>query len=110
MSLIDDFVAQLRPGLAGLAQTLFSDTVAAAESDGESLVADSRAKLERWLDLLAQKQITREEFEFLLGMQADLARMHALKAAGITRQRIERFRQSVISLLISTAFSLVPIK
>lgn len=107
MSLIDDFVVAVRPGLATLAQNLFSETAAAAQSDGQQLVDDSREKLERWLNLLASGALTRDEFEFLLGMQADIGKMHALKAAGIARQRIERFRESVVSLLVSTAFSLV---
>lgn len=109
MSLIDDFLAAVRPGLATLAQNLFSETVAAAQSDGQQLVDAARARLDGLLELLASGQITREEFEFLVQMQADLAKMHALKAAGITRQRIERFRESVVSLLVSTAFSLVPL-
>lgn len=107
MSITDQYFEAVRAGLDTLAVNLFKEAAVSARADAEAFLKSSQEKFQRWIDLLAQGAISRDDFEFLVKMQGDIAEMHALKAAGIARQRIERFRRSVVSLLISSAFSLI---
>lgn len=78
-----------------------------AEADAKAFTSGSGDALRLWGDALAQGRITKEDFEYLVGGQKDLAKMHALKAVGVTQARLERFRTGLISLIVNSAFEAV---
>jgi hypothetical protein len=52
---------------------------------------------------LANKQITKEEFEFLVKGKRDLAEMLALKQKGVALVKIDAFKNRLISLVVDLA-------
>ena len=105
----DNFTEQVRTGVGDLAQNTVGDFVPQAEADATAFLNSSGEKLRKWGDLLANGLITPEEFEFLLGSQRDLAKMHALTALGLAATRLERFRTGLISLIVKSAFGVIGI-
>lgn len=61
--------------------------------------------MQRWTKLLAQGDLTQDDIEWLVTSKKNLAEMEALKQAGLTLVRLERFQNALISLVIDTTFS-----
>ena len=104
MSRFDDFLAIL----AGKTRELARDSVAGygreAARDARSFVEKAKDDLERWTRLLARGDLSREDFEWLVKGKEDLAKMEALKQAGLARARLQKFRGALLNLVITTAF------
>ena len=112
MSLTDNweaFVASVEDGVKALAKNTVREAVDQAEADAKAFLNDSKDAMRRWGDALADGKISKDDFEFLLGGQKDLAKMHALKAAGVSKTRLERFRLGLISLVTNSAFEAISI-
>lgn len=100
----DDFLENLKKGLEELAKKNWGEFREAAEKDGKAFVEKTKEDLRRWTKLLAQGDLSKDDFEFLVAGKKDLAEMEALKQAGLTLVRLERFQNALISLVIDTAF------
>jgi hypothetical protein len=99
----DGFLANLKAKLADLlAETIKSRRDAAAK-DVESFLQESRADLERWTRLLAQGDLSPEEFEWLVKARLDLAKMAALEQAGLAKVAMDRFKKALLGILIGSA-------
>lgn len=104
MSVFDDFFSEILNGVKGLATGELKNFATAAKSDAQAFLETSKENLRRRTRLLADGQLTKEEFEDLLAGDAEVAQMFALTQAGISAARIQRFRDGLINLVIDTAF------
>jgi hypothetical protein len=95
--------------IAALAKSTVKSYSEAAVKDGKQFLQESEEKLKRWTLLLASKQLTTEDFEWLVMSQKDLAQMEALKQSGLALSRIDAFRMSMLNLIIDTVFSIIKI-
>ncbi|MES1226683.1 MAG: hypothetical protein ABUT20_65015, partial [Bacteroidota bacterium] len=60
-------------------------------------------------EMLAEGNLTTEDFEWLMFRQKDLVVMNALKQAGLAEIRIEGFKQGVIGIIIDSVFDLLKV-
>lgn len=104
----DDFQNHVLEGARLLAAQTVRDAIDQAGKDTEMFLHDTRDKLERWTGALARGDLDRDDFEILVAARRSNMKMHALQAAGVTQNALERFRSSLVSLLIESAFDLVP--
>jgi len=104
MAKFNDFLAALREGLKQLAGQAIQDYRAAAIKDGEAFLRKTRADLERWTKALAKGQLAKADFEWLLQGKKDLAVMEALKQEGLALVEVDKFRSSLVDLVVNTAF------
>lgn len=56
--------------------------------------------------LLAQGELTHDDFEWLVLGRKDVIELHALKQSGLALVRLERFKNALFDLIIDTAFDL----
>ena len=98
---------QLLNGAVGLAKSTVSNYVNQAKTDGQHMLMAMKEKLERWTGLLVSKQLTTEDFEWLVNSQKDLVEMAALQQAGLAAIRIDQFKASLMNLIVDTVFSMV---
>lgn len=91
-----------------LAAQTVKDTVDQASKDTEAFLRDTREKIERWTQALSRGDLDRDEFELLVAARRSNMKLHALQAAGVTQNALERFRSGLISLLIESVFDLLP--
>lgn len=103
MSKFDEFLDAVRSGSGEIAKKAVQDAIDAGKSDVETFLQQSKDRLEKWTKQLANGEITREEFRFLVKGQADLAAMFALTQLGIAQARIEKFRKLLIDLIVDSA-------
>ena len=100
----DKYFDKLVKNLEGLVKNNWKDFLDAAEADGKAFLIETKEDLKRWTRLLSNGDLTREEFEFLVGSKEDLLKLKALKKLGLTKVRIQMFQTAVIGLIIDTAF------
>jgi hypothetical protein len=104
ISRFDDFLKILVKKAGDLAQEGLKEYRNEATKDARSFLLKAQDDLERWTDLLARGDLSREDFAWLLKGKEDLAELEALKRAGLGRARLQRFRQSLLDLVAATAF------
>ena len=100
----DKYFDKLLKNLEDLVKNKWKDFLDAAEADGKTFLLETKEDLKRWTRLLANGDLTREEFEFLVGSKEDLLKLKALQRLGLTKVRIQMFQTAVIGLIIDTAF------
>jgi len=106
MADFNDFLESLKKGLEELIKKNWKEFKDAAEKDGKAFLDKTKEDLKRWTKLLAQGDLSQDDFEWLVAGKKDLAEMEALKQAGLALVRLERFQNALISLVIDTAFDI----
>jgi hypothetical protein len=98
---------QLRDEVGELAKKILKEYANEARRDAFQILDSTKVKLRNWAQLVADKQLSVEDFEWLLTSQKDLAQMHALKQAGIAKIRIDQFKDGVFKLIADTILGMV---
>lgn len=101
--IFDDIKSQLGP----LAEQDLKQFAAQGKQDAEAFLEQSRANLEQWMQQLANKEIDEDEFRWLVESQKAAAEMVALRAANAETLQVERFRDSVLNVVVNTAVSAI---
>lgn len=77
------------------------------EKDLKNFLETSAEKLERWTVLYANEGINEEELEWLLKSQVDLISLQALQTAGISKIKLNTFKNNILKLIFEIIISLV---
>jgi len=104
MANFDDFIDALKEGAKKLAGETFDGFEDQAKKDAEDFIEKSKEDLKRWTKLLAQGDINEQDVSDLVLAKKALAEMFALRQAGLTLIKLERFRKGFINLVVDTAF------
>jgi len=107
MSDFDEFFETLKTKLEDLVKQNWKDIINDTETAGKDFLNEIKDDLQRWTKLLANGDLTKDEFEFLVASKADLFKLEALKQLGLTKVRIQMFQNAVISLVIDTVFEVL---
>jgi hypothetical protein len=104
MADFNDFWKELQTEIVEFADYSWKAYKAAAIKDGKAFLAKSKDDLKRWTDMLAQGNLTKDDFEWLVAGKKDLAQLVALKQKGLAQVALDRFTNGVIDTIVSTAF------
>ncbi len=104
MSNFDNFVDIVETGVKDLAKKTLKGFKDEAVSDSKAFLDTSKADLKRWTKLLSKNELSHDDFEWLVVGRKDVAELHALKQAGLTLVRLDRFKNALLDLIIDTAF------
>ncbi len=105
---IQAFLETLKSGLIDLAKESFTQYKDSAVSDTTAFWESAKADIQDWTKKLADGQLSKDEYRFLVEGKKDLAEMYALTQAGVAAARLQEFRTKAINLVIDSAFSLIP--
>jgi hypothetical protein len=108
MPTFDYFLTQLRAAIGTLAAKDLGSLELAALKDGTAFIQSARADLETWTAQLTKKEISPDEFADLVEGEKDLAKMEALKEAGLAMVKIQQFQADLIQTVINTARRVFP--
>ena len=100
----DDFATSVKDGFAVAAKDLVAGGLAAARTDSEAFLQQSRDRLEKWADLLVRGDINQEDFASLVKGQRALAKLMVLKQAGLQAARVQALRTKLLDLVVKSAF------
>jgi len=104
MSNFNDFVEAIEEGVKEIAKRTLKGFKDEAVEDTKAFLEMSKDDLERWTRLLANGDLSHEDFEWLLLGRRDVAELYALKQKGLALVRLDRFRNALLDLIIDTAF------
>ncbi|NKB81442.1 MAG: hypothetical protein GKS05_06090 [Nitrospirales bacterium] len=99
----DQFFDDLKTGITDLAKNDVPEFLREATDDGKEFLGSMRNDLLDWTQQLADGQLSKDEFEFLVKGRKDLAKMEALTQAGATVVKVNQLKSSVVSLIIDSA-------
>jgi hypothetical protein len=105
---INDILKTVEDQAKALAQQKIKDYSQQALGDVKNTLQDAKEDLKRWVEELARGEIDKDEFESLVQGQIDVAKMQALKQAGLAEVQIESFVNGVIDIVVNAAMSAIP--
>jgi hypothetical protein len=108
MADISKILKNAEQGIIHLAETTFTTYKTQAISDGKAFLAAAKTDLTTYTEQLETGQITLEEFKDLMQDEGDLAKMDALKEAGLAHAAFDGFINGVIGIIITAALSAIP--
>jgi hypothetical protein len=88
--------------IESLAEETFKKHKDEAFKDGKAFLDKIEDDLERLSNLLAKGELTAEEFKWLVRGKKDLAEMAFLKQVGLALVKIDKFKDSLLNLIISS--------
>ena len=103
----DSFLKEVKAGIKDIAKTEASDFVKEATSDGKDFLDSIKADLKKWTKQMVDGKLSVDDFEFLLKGKEDLAKMEALKQAGLAAIRVDRVKVAIFDLIVSAASKMV---
>ena len=104
MPTFNDFVSTLKNDLLDFAKENLEEYKDEILKDGARFVEKAKSDLERWTEGLATGALSKSDFEFLLKGKKDLAQMEALKQLGLSKIRITKITNSIIDVVVGSAF------
>jgi hypothetical protein len=106
---INSFLKGIESQVKTLAQQQLKQGTQQALDAVKSSFQDGRDDLQRWIGELASGDIDKDGFESLVRGQLDLAKMEALKQAGLAAVQVQSFVNGVIDIVVNAAFAAVKI-
>ncbi len=103
----EKLLKELKSTLVELFGEKWSDLKGESKKDIEQFLKDSRDKLKRWTELLANGDINLDDYEWLLKSQKDLMLMQALQSAGVNKISLGHFKNNVINNIINVVKTVV---
>ncbi|MBI3989503.1 MAG: hypothetical protein HY347_07785 [candidate division NC10 bacterium] len=103
----ETFVDTLIAGGKQIAKDELKILISLSKEDANDFIRSQGEKLERYLDLLAAGQITKEEFELLVKDLKDLTEMRALELQVAAKASAQRLVAGVTKLIIEGLLKLV---
>ncbi len=98
---------ELKTSLLELFGEKWKDLKDESKKDVEQFLKESKEKLERWTTLLANGDITLDDYEWLVKSQKDLLLMKALHKAGVSKISLGHFKNKIIKTILNVVKSVI---
>ncbi|KAA6438436.1 hypothetical protein FEM33_17265 [Dyadobacter flavalbus] len=92
----------LKSGVETVAKESLNSYVSQATKDGKNALQDIKTNLQRWAVEVETGALTKEDLQFLLQEETALDELTSLKEAGLAAVQIDKFRNGLINMIIST--------
>ncbi|MEM6685510.1 MAG: hypothetical protein AAF617_06905 [Bacteroidota bacterium] len=102
-----DLLKEIKGNLLNLMGSKFEDLKDESKKDVQDFLNASKAKLERWTTLLAEGNITLDDYKWLVESQKDLVVLQGLYAAGVSKIKLGHLKNSILDTVIQTAIGFV---
>ncbi len=104
---IEKLIKELKEALLILLGNKYKEFKPETQKDITVFLKDSEEKLKRWVQLLAEGSLTKEEFEWLLKSQKDLVTLKALQTVGISKIRLNNIKNSILKTIFDIVLAAV---
>jgi hypothetical protein len=103
----EELLRNIKEGIIDVAREEAEAYIEQATYDAIDFVDRVRGNLLRWAPAVVNGQLTTEEVMYLLKAQQNLVVMHSLSQVGLATARLERIRDGIIDVIVSSLASLV---
>jgi len=103
MASFTDFLNVLKDDLLELGKQQLQEHVDALLKDGQDFAKEVEEDLKQWTQQLAAGEMSSAGFEMAVRGKAELAKMEALKQAGLAAIRIDKLKQGILETVVNAA-------
>ena len=104
----DDFIRGIVDDAGTLAKNELIDLVNNTTTDGEAFIQKQGQKMKRYIQQLADGEITKDDFQgYMVDLQG-LMRMEELKISVAAKARAQRIADGIQSMIIDRLLALIP--
>ena len=107
MTKSSNLITMIKKDLIKLTERFGDELKTQLLQDGEDFVKHIKDDLEHWTKQLANGELSREEYRWLLKSKKDLAAMEALKQQGLAKAKVDQYRVALLESIIGSAFSVI---
>lgn len=104
---IEKVMSDLKASLLTLLENKYKELKPEIKKDIDDFLKKSKEKIERWLLLLIEGVITKEEFQWLLKSQQDIIALKALQTAGLSKIRLNNIKNNIIKTIFDVVITTV---
>ena len=97
----------LKKNLTEILGDQYSDFKKETKEDLEAFLETSKDKLERWTKLLANGELSLDEYEWLVKSQKDLLTLKGLQQIGISKISLGHFKNKVVKTIVDVVKGLI---
>ena len=108
MGTTDKFLKLLEAEIKVFIQNTWSEFKQEALEDSRNFIIDSKDDLIRWKKGLNKKQLTKQDFEWLIASKKDEFKLLALKESALAKVAQDRFVNGLLDVVVNTAFKMLP--
>lgn len=89
-------------GISTIAQEIVKDYVRQATKEGHKALTALKSSLKRWSEQVERGELSKEDLEFLLQGRKELTEMKVLQQLGIAKVQLDKFKNAITGLIVST--------
>lgn len=104
---IHTILKDVKKSILDLVKAKYDKRTSEIENEVDAFLEESKDKIARWTGLLAQGQLSKEEFELLVHAQKDLFVITSLYQAGISKISLGHLKNNIVSIIVNTVMKLV---
>jgi hypothetical protein len=105
---IDDVLNGIKDAAVQEAVSNFKDLLAGAKADSSALAKETAAKIERWMVMLRNGELSRDEFEMLMYARDRAVRQQLNTMKIATRARVEGLALGMIDVVLNKLVEAIP--
>jgi hypothetical protein len=102
-----EFWIQLITNVESFVEEKWSEIKDEAVEDSKDFLTTVKNDVQRWVSLLAEGKLTSDDLLWLIKGKRELAQLLLLKDQGLAKPELDKFFESLIEIIISTAFKLI---
>jgi hypothetical protein len=106
---IDELCREIESGIESLAKSTLQDYLAAAKTDGQTIVNSLKADLQQWAAEVEEGYLTLLDLDFLVKAEEALVEMTALKQAGLAAVRIDQFKTGIVNIITGSIAGMIKV-
>lgn len=96
----DKTLKELKHSLLQVFGNTYAEYRDETQKDIDTFINNSREKLEKWTKLLSKKDISLEEFEWLVKSQKDLMSLSELEKLGVSKIRLGQLKNKMSKVIV----------
>lgn len=102
-----NYIDNIKDSSGRLAREELKGLVASTKGDSDEFIRGQGVKMERYLNQLAAKKITKRQYKMYMLDMRDLTEMHALKMSVASKARAQRLTKGITDLIINGLLLLI---
>ena len=104
MADFNNFLVDVEKGIASLIENSFNEFRNQAIAAGKEFIEDSKDDIKVWTEQLADGQLSKEDFEWLMRSKETSAKLIILKHIGLTKAQVDKLTTGIIDVVNTSAF------
>ncbi len=100
----NNFLSDVKKEIASLIESSLNEFRSQVIAAGDEFIEDSKDDIKVWTEQLADGQLSKDDFEWLMRSKETTTKLIILKHIGLTKAQVDKLTTGIIDVVIKTAF------